>query len=308
MPKSFFSVRMQTPSAFQSRPPGYTSQFEPPTTPPSTLATPLTPLPPNPATRTPIPAYNPSFDVDINTRIAEAAKSHASYKRMCKTFNDWCINNLLGDIDTIGVESSLNIVRYMMSMNLRGIENKQKKNGYGSIELFTSAIKYHYSHVHPIASKEQWDVNTLKGNPGMSPRIQALLKSFKTDSKDDISKQAHALSLHQLGAINTALCQIDLSEMEQEKYACMFAMAFYCWLRIDELESLRMRNLQMGHQYVHGDGEFVVSFGIVNLFERKTDQDALGTDYNLYDDMEEPELLVYSKLKTGLKRVYFQFM
>ena len=91
---------------------------------------------------------------------------------------------------------------------------------------------------------------------------------------------------------------LALSYHERLKYAAMFALAFYCWLRMEELENLKVGDL-LDQDDIFDEKN--VEYFHLTLRSRKTDQDANGTYYNLYDNIAEPELMVFTRLSRWLK-------
>ena len=84
----------------------------------------------------------------------------------------------------------------------------------------------------------------------------------------------------------------------------MFALQWYCWLRIDEVESLKMGDLISIDEemitYVDKT-ELISKFSKIILRKRKTDQKGTGTIYELHDSLEEPEVYVNTKIVNWIR-------
>ena len=73
--------------------------------------------------------------------------------------------------------------------------------------------------------------------------ISTLLKCLKKDAKGMPTKRAQAITPDDLVKINNWLTYSNLHKYEKAKYLCMFALAFYCWFRMDEIENLKIADV-----------------------------------------------------------------
>jgi hypothetical protein len=224
---------------------------------------------------------------DINTRIANSNKTSTNYSHHLHNFKKYLREHDLGTMEDISESTPQNIMLYMRHLNQK-LKHKERE-GVGSIKAFLNSVKYYYSLVHPNATKNIWDDVQLTGNPARYYKIEALRKSYENQVKFVVPKRSQAMTLKDLGALVAYIEQTSpLSELDKLKYSAIFVLAHYCWLRIDEVISLQINDLE----------ENVESNRLtLRIRSRKTDQEANGTYYNLYDDTSEPELLVGTRLR-----------
>ena len=79
----------------------------------------------------------------------------------------------------------------------------------------------------------------------------------------------------------------------------MFVSAFVCWLRIDELLSIKAEHITFETDSDENGNEY--HYARLLLPFRKTDQSGNGTIYHLFDDGSEPLLLLFSRLRDWYK-------
>ena len=82
-------------------------------------------------------------------------------------------------------------------------------------------------------------------------------------------------------------------------YMSIFALTFFCWFRIEETLSLKLKNIR---KEVYKDGHIEYSYLSLNLGARKTDQ--LGEKlsiYELHDEIDAPFISVKSRITLWLE-------
>jgi integrase len=140
--------------------------------------------------------------------------------------------------------------------------------------------------------------NGTSGNPCDSSLVQSIKAAIlRRDRKFTVKNRLLPLSLKQLGLVLKAIYEDEsLSKMERKKYDAMFALAFYCWFRFNEVVNLRKENLSI-FEIILEDDTLTWCYKI-ELKDRKTFKEGdCGVTYELHDSVHEVDLYVRTKME-----------
>ncbi|KAJ2987775.1 hypothetical protein HDV02_005943, partial [Globomyces sp. JEL0801] len=138
----------------------------------------------------------------------------------------------------------------------------------------------------------------------MSDQVKSLLKAYQIEGRDVQVKRSQPMDYNTLGFLCDALKRSNMQDTEKLKYQSLFTLAWYCWLRIDEVLLLKFRDLQAIDKpnLLGPAGETSLKFSVLRIPFRKTDQTGIGALYELHDDVMEPNVMVNTNLRNWLNR------
>jgi integrase len=91
-----------------------------------------------------------------------------------------------------------------------------------------------------------------------------------------------------------------MSKLEKVKYLSLISLAWYCWMRVEEVVQLRMEDiLELDIELQTEDSALQGrTYSVITIPKRKTDQLGQGTHDNV---SEEPFLMANAKLVEWIK-------
>jgi hypothetical protein len=236
------------------------------------------------------------------------ARSRRSYEGKVNAFRAWAaVNAPEGhqDIDVITNQSVMNICRYMLHYR------DSTGNKYSSYEQLRTSLVWYYKHNRRLDNN--WNSRDLTGNPAIATDVMTVLKNIQRDLRDTPVKRSQPLDYDGLGSVIEQLKSFSsFSQTDKLKYAAIFSLAWYCWLRIDEVKLLKWGDLLFLNKNNRlnselNDGATPLVYSKVRLPFRKTDQNGTGTEYELHDDLNEPNVMVNSHITAWSNHWYIYF-
>ncbi len=183
---------------------------------------------------------------------------------------------------------------------------KVKGLKYGSAESTRSAIKDYYRVVHNRMGiwKEISETQaTSEGNPCDSIVVNDTLEAFKRSSRGDIPNRSHALTIIELEKLNNWIRSLPdelFHHYEKTKVLAMLAIAYFCWMRIDEVIQLKFSQLRR-HLTIPSLPGYL--YDIISLKFRKNNQfNSISRQdtWELHDSALEPQINACAKLEAWL--------
>ena len=125
-----------------------------------------------------------------------------------------------------------------------------------------------------------------RGNPAHCLTTRQVLDSFKHAARDEIKQQSRALhSNHLLQVVQWVRQNNGWTETKKLMTIALYAVAFHCWFRIEEVVRLRIADVEEASVT---DEDQTYRFLVINLNHRKTDQDGEGTyRYEFHDESDD---------------------
>ena len=175
-----------------------------------------------------------------------AKKTTEKYRGAIERFRTYA-SEMEIDIDVIDADLPTIISQFMMQrFEVEGLS-------YSTVELVNliyifkihaSALDY-YANTHQRHETSPWDSEQCLGNPVNSDLVLKIKRVYQKQSKNDIVRRSHPLSYKDMEKItnwiNSDSCIWTL--LEKQKYDALFAVTWFCWMRIDEVEKLQNKDL-----------------------------------------------------------------
>ena len=138
------------------------------------------------------------------------------------------------------------------------------------------------------------------GNPAFHPEVLGMMDALKRNSRDYIPNHATPLTYDDMGRI-TEWCDRSPHDSSMLEFNAMCAIAFYCWLRYDEIKNLTIGDVELDQTTLH-EG-VIYRFHAITLNFRKTNQHdrELGYRYEIHDIPGEPNLSAFTKLDRWIR-------
>ena len=123
--------------------------------------------------------------------------------------------------------------------------------GKSSLDSAYSALNWFYTYDQlwgnsewkkPAAGSDLYD-----GNPYNDIRVASTKRYLKRETKSDIRNKSYACTLNDLIRIFDILDRMyaakKMSNIQTLRFKAMFSLGFFCWFRVDELESLKVGHI-----------------------------------------------------------------